>query len=107
MTVLSLPPLEPTTPPGIGAPEDDSPLRSVSTAVAVLDCFASEAELGATKVAAAWASPRAPRAACSPRWPPGACSNAPAAGATGSACGCSSTGSSRSTGSCSATSRCP
>jgi DNA-binding IclR family transcriptional regulator len=52
MTVLSLPPLEPTTPAGIGTPEDDSPLRSVSTAVAVLDCFASEAELGATKVAA-------------------------------------------------------
>jgi IclR family transcriptional regulator, KDG regulon repressor len=52
MTVLSLPPLEPTTPAGIGAPDDDSPLRSVSTAVAVLDCFASEAELGATKVAA-------------------------------------------------------
>jgi IclR family transcriptional regulator, KDG regulon repressor len=35
-------------------PEDaeDSPLRSVSTAVAVLDCFAAEPELGATKVAA-------------------------------------------------------
>lgn len=31
---------------------EDSPLRSVSTAVAVLDCFAAEPELGATKVAA-------------------------------------------------------
>ena len=32
--------------------EDESPLRSVSTAVAVLDCFDAEPELGATRVAA-------------------------------------------------------
>src|SRR4051794_5455202 len=49
MTVLSLPPLDLDA--GVGPPEDDSPLRSVSTAVAVLDCFADEAELGATRVA--------------------------------------------------------
>lgn len=49
MTVLSLPPLDLEA----GGPaEDDSPLRSVSTAVSVLDCFADEAELGATRVAA-------------------------------------------------------
>src|SRR4051812_33310703 len=48
MTVLPLPPLDLDTG---GTPEDDSPLRSVSTAVAVLDCFADEAELGATRVA--------------------------------------------------------
>src|SRR4051794_41845142 len=49
MTVLSLPPLDLDA--GVAPPEDDSPLRSVSTAVAVLDCFADEAELGATRVA--------------------------------------------------------
>lgn len=32
-------------------PEPDSPLRSVAIAMAVLDCFGDEAELGATKVA--------------------------------------------------------
>ena len=49
MTVLPLP-----RPPGPvpDGPEDDSPLRSVSTAVAVLDCFGAEPELGATRVAA-------------------------------------------------------
>jgi IclR family transcriptional regulator, KDG regulon repressor len=50
MTVLSLPPLDLDAP--VAPAEDDSPLRSVSTAVAVLDCFAEEAELGATRVAA-------------------------------------------------------
>src|SRR4051794_3425075 len=33
------------------APEPDSPLRSVAIAMAVLECFGDEAELGATKVA--------------------------------------------------------
>ncbi|GLZ53791.1 IclR family transcriptional regulator [Actinomycetospora sp. NBRC 106378] len=46
MTVL------PFSPPVSDDALEDAPLRSVSTAVAVLDCFASEAELGATKVAA-------------------------------------------------------
>lgn len=50
MTVLSLPPLD--VDDGGSGSEDDSPLRSVSTAVSVLDCFADEAELGATRVAA-------------------------------------------------------
>ena len=49
MTVLSLPPLDDAPQGGV---DDDAPLRSVSTAVAVLDCFADEAELGATRVAA-------------------------------------------------------
>lgn len=50
MTVVPMPlprDVEPT-----GAHDDESPLRSVATAVAVLDCFDEEPELGATKVAA-------------------------------------------------------
>ncbi|HEY2194575.1 MAG TPA: IclR family transcriptional regulator [Actinomycetospora sp.] len=55
MTVLPFSAVLPSQASGAtGESEDaeDSPLRSVSTAVAVLDCFAAEPELGATKVAA-------------------------------------------------------
>ncbi len=37
---------------GVRDERDDSPLRSVSIAISVLDCVAEDAELGATKMAA-------------------------------------------------------
>ena len=103
-TVLSLPPARPGSRGRAG--RGRLPLRSMSTASTVLDCFAEEAELGATRVAARLGIAKSTAADARALATDGLLERT-RPGATAWACVCSSTARSPSTASCSATSPCP